>query len=56
MVSKILCAAVLGIDAYIVEVEAHLESQVPRGGEKLHPFMLPAFHSDNIGRQEWAFF
>jgi magnesium chelatase family protein len=30
MVSKILCAAVLGIDAYIVEVETHLESQVPK--------------------------
>ena len=27
-----------------------------RGGEKLHPFMLPAFHSDSISRQEWAFF
>lgn len=29
MFSKILSAAVLGIDAYIVEVEAHLEGQLP---------------------------
>ncbi len=29
MISKVLSAAVLGIDAYIVEVEAHLESQLP---------------------------
>ena len=29
MLSKILSAAVLGIDAYIVEVESHLESQLP---------------------------
>jgi len=29
MLAKIYCAAVLGIDAYIVEVEAHLESQLP---------------------------
>ncbi len=27
----------------------------PRGGEKLHPFMQPAFHSDSISRQVWAF-
>ncbi len=29
MLSKVLSAAVLGIDAYIVEVEAHLEGQLP---------------------------
>lgn len=29
MFSKVLSAAVLGIDAYIVEVEAHLEGQLP---------------------------
>lgn len=29
MLAKIYSAAVLGIDAYIVEVEAHLESQLP---------------------------
>jgi len=29
MLAKIFSAAVLGIDAYIVEVEAHLESQLP---------------------------
>jgi magnesium chelatase family protein len=29
MLSKVFSAAVLGIDAYIVEVEAHLESQLP---------------------------
>jgi len=26
---KVLSAAILGIDAYIVEVEAHLEGQLP---------------------------
>ena len=30
MFSKVLSAAVLGIDAYIVKVEAHLESQTPK--------------------------
>jgi len=29
MLAKIYSAAVLGINAYIVEVEAHLESQLP---------------------------
>jgi len=29
MLSKVLCAAVLGIDAYIVTVETHLEGQLP---------------------------
>ncbi len=29
MFSKVLSAAILGIDAYIVEVEAHLEGQLP---------------------------
>ncbi len=29
MFSKVLSAAVLGIDAYVVEVEAHLEGQLP---------------------------
>ena len=29
MLAKIISAAVLGIDAYIVEVEAHLENQLP---------------------------
>jgi len=29
MLSKVLSAAVLGIDAYLIEVEAHLESQLP---------------------------
>src|SRR3990172_508996 len=29
MFAKVLSAAVLGIDAYIVEVEAHLEGQLP---------------------------
>ena len=29
MLSKVLSAAVLGIDSYLVEVEAHLESQLP---------------------------
>lgn len=30
MLGKVLSAAVLGIDAYIVEVEAHLEGQLPQ--------------------------
>ena len=30
MFSKVLCAAVLGIDAYLVQVEAHLESSAPK--------------------------
>ena len=30
MFSKVHCAAVLGIDAYIVQVEAHLESNTPK--------------------------
>ncbi len=29
MLAKIISAAVLGIYAYIVEVEAHLENQLP---------------------------
>ncbi|MCG8606073.1 ATP-dependent protease, partial [bacterium] len=30
MFSKVLSSAVLGIDAYLVEVEAHLEGQLPK--------------------------
>ena len=30
MFSQVLCAAVLGIDAYLVKVEAHLESNTPK--------------------------
>ena len=30
MLSKVLSAAVLGIDAYVVKVESHLEGQLPR--------------------------
>ena len=29
MISKVLSAAVLGVEAYIVEVETHLDSQLP---------------------------
>ena len=41
MFAKVLSAAVLGIDAYIVEVEAHLEGQLPYSYPEKDSFGIP---------------